>query len=59
MSPEVMSQGKLSTAADVYSLGVLMWQFAVSPRPWPQMSHTQVGHGGSSSKGRIVWVGSR
>ncbi len=32
----------LSKAADVYSIGVLLWQMVTGSRPWAGLSHLQV-----------------
>lgn len=34
MPPELLGEGLLSKAADVYSLGVLLWQMYNGSRPW-------------------------
>lgn len=41
MPPELLTEGKLSRAADVYAFGVLVWEMATSSRAWAGMSHTQ------------------
>lgn len=42
MPPELLTEGKLSKAADVYAFGVLMWEMTTGVRAWAGMSHTQV-----------------
>jgi serine/threonine protein kinase len=42
MPPELMLQQKLTTAADVFSFGVLLWEMANSAQAWEGMTHTQV-----------------
>jgi serine/threonine protein kinase len=34
MAPEVFSKKQYSTAADVFSLGVVLWEIFTSCRPW-------------------------
>lgn len=41
--PELLTEGKLSRAADVFAFGVLLWEMATSSRAWAGMSHTQAG----------------
>lgn len=43
MAPEVISSNCLSRPADVFSLGVLLWQMVTGSRPWAGLSHVQVG----------------
>jgi len=42
MAPELLMEGHLSKAADVYSFGVLLWQLCCSCRAWGGMSHGAV-----------------
>jgi serine/threonine protein kinase len=42
MPPELLTEGKLSKAADVFAFGVLLWEMATGSRAWAGMSHTQV-----------------
>jgi serine/threonine protein kinase len=42
--PELLTEGSLSRAADVYAFGVMIWEMATSSRAWAGMSHTQAGH---------------
>jgi serine/threonine protein kinase len=44
MPPELLTSGLLSRAADVYSLGVLMWQMYCCSRPWAGMRHVAIVH---------------
>ena len=34
MPPELLAEGKISKAADVYSFGVMLWEMYVGERPW-------------------------
>jgi hypothetical protein len=42
MPPEVLAEGRLSKAADVYAFGVLLWQMLCGCRAWAGMSHAAV-----------------
>lgn len=42
MPPELLTEGNLSKAADVFAFGVLLWEMATGSRAWAGMSHTQV-----------------
>jgi serine/threonine protein kinase len=42
MPPELLQDGVLSKAADVYSFGVLLWQMYTGQRPWSGLSHAAV-----------------
>ncbi|KAK9810348.1 hypothetical protein WJX72_009180 [[Myrmecia] bisecta] len=42
MPPELLSEGRLSKAADVYSFGVLLWELYTGQRPWAGLRHVQV-----------------
>ena len=42
MAPEVLLNGELSRAGDVYSFGVLLWAMCTGARPWASMSHGQI-----------------
>ncbi|EFJ50172.1 hypothetical protein VOLCADRAFT_58748, partial [Volvox carteri f. nagariensis] len=39
---EVLRNSVLSKPADVYSIGVLLWQMVTGSRPWAGLSHLQV-----------------
>lgn len=43
--PETLTEGTLSRATDIYSLGVIMWTMYTGSRPWAGLSHGQVGGG--------------
>lgn len=42
MPPEVLGDGAVSKAADVYAFGVLLWQMYTSSRPWAGMGHAAI-----------------
>lgn len=42
MAPEVLTDYILSPAADVYAVGVLIWQMYTGSRPWAGLSHRQI-----------------
>ncbi len=41
-APELLSQGKLTKAADIYSLGVIMWEVTTGTEPFPDLTAMQV-----------------
>ncbi|KAK9807889.1 hypothetical protein WJX72_012343 [[Myrmecia] bisecta] len=42
MPPELLREGRLSKAADVYAYGVLLWSMYTGQRPWAGMRHVQI-----------------
>ena len=34
MPPELLTEGKLSKAVDVYAFGVVLWEMCTGKRPW-------------------------
>lgn len=42
MSPELLLEGRLTAAVDIYSLGVIMWQLLTGQRPFGQLNHAQI-----------------
>ena len=42
MPPELLAEGRLSKAADVYAFGVLLWEMYTSKRPWSGLRHVQI-----------------
>ncbi|KAK9807609.1 hypothetical protein WJX72_003992 [[Myrmecia] bisecta] len=42
MPPELLTQGRLSKASDVYSFGILMWAVYTGRRPWAGLRHVQI-----------------
>lgn len=43
-APEVMEHGKMSTAADAYAFGVLLWEMYCGAKAWQGYRATQVMH---------------
>lgn len=41
-APELLAQGKLTKAADVYSLGILMWEAVAAAEPYADLTAMQV-----------------
>lgn len=50
-APELLMYGQLAKPADVYSLGVVLWEMLTGRRPYAGMSHTMVLHAVSSGRG--------
>ncbi|KAA6420291.1 MAG: kinase, partial [Trebouxia sp. A1-2] len=44
MPPELMLEGSLSQAVDVYAFGVVLWEMYTGQRPWAGMRHAQIVH---------------
>eukprot|EP00775_Hariotina_reticulata_P012531 gene12531-12664_t len=44
MPPELLVSGKLTPAADVYSFGIMMWQFVTGEIPFHGLHHGEVIH---------------
>ncbi|KAG2432561.1 hypothetical protein HXX76_008906 [Chlamydomonas incerta] len=42
MPPELVLNGTVSRAVDVYSFGVLLWQMYTGSRPWSGLTHSQI-----------------
>jgi len=42
MPPELLCEGRLSKAADVYAFGVLMWELVTGKRPYAGLRHPQI-----------------
>ncbi len=42
MPPEVLLNGEVSKATDVYSFGVMLWEMLTTARAWQGMLHTQI-----------------
>lgn len=42
MPPELLREGKVSQAVDVYSFGVLLWSMMAGTRPWVGLGHLGV-----------------
>lgn len=42
MPPELLTEGHLSKAADVYAWGTILWELFAQERPWPGMLPMQV-----------------
>ena len=46
-APEVLKEGKLTRAADVYSFAMMMWEIWTGTGLFRGMNSSQVGHPGS------------
>lgn len=44
MPPELLCEGKMSKAVDVWSFGVVLWEMFVGRPPYAGLSHSQVLH---------------
>eukprot|EP00879_Flechtneria_rotunda_P011965 GHRR01012497.1.p1 GENE.GHRR01012497.1~~GHRR01012497.1.p1 ORF type:complete len:222 (+),score=73.14 GHRR01012497.1:505-1170(+) len=44
MPPELLVSGKLTPAADVYSFGIMMWEFVTGALPFAGLHHGEVIH---------------
>ncbi|GIL61307.1 hypothetical protein Vafri_15698 [Volvox africanus] len=44
MAPEVMLEGRISKAADVYSFGILMWELFCGGEPFAGVPRAHIGH---------------
>ncbi|KAL3144130.1 hypothetical protein ABBQ32_003920 [Trebouxia sp. C0010 RCD-2024] len=44
MPPELMLEGSLSQAVDVYAFGVVLWEMYTAQRPWAGMRQAQIVH---------------
>ena len=42
MAPEVLKGAKVTTAADTYGFGLVMWEMAAGVRPFDDLSITEV-----------------
>ncbi|KAG2487849.1 hypothetical protein HYH03_013566 [Edaphochlamys debaryana] len=55
MPPELVLNGTVSRAVDVYSFGVLLWQMYTGSRPWSGLTHSQIIMLISSGDARLVF----
>lgn len=44
MAPEIMLQGRVSKAADVYAFGVMLWEMFSGARPFEGIPRALLGH---------------
>eukprot|EP00878_Enallax_costatus_P010057 GHUV01010498.1.p1 GENE.GHUV01010498.1~~GHUV01010498.1.p1 ORF type:complete len:719 (+),score=216.73 GHUV01010498.1:179-2335(+) len=51
MPPELLMDGKMSKAVDVWSFGVVLWEMYMGRAPYAGLSHSQVLHTVGSGKG--------
>lgn len=51
MPPELLMEGKMSKAVDVWSFGVVLWEMYVGRAPFAGLSHSQVLHIVGTGKG--------
>jgi serine/threonine protein kinase len=42
MPPELLLEGKMTKAGDVYAYGVILWEMFMGQRPWSGLSHGQI-----------------
>jgi len=42
MPPELLSENRLSKAADVYAFGVILWELFTGERPWQGQRHATI-----------------
>eukprot|EP00210_Caulerpa_lentillifera_P004240 g4044.t1 len=42
MPPELLNEGKLSSASDVYSFGILLWEILSRKKPFAGKNHTEI-----------------
>ena len=42
MAPEVLSNGKITEKADVFSFGVLVWECLTGREPWQHLNPFQI-----------------
>lgn len=50
MPPELLTEGMLSPATDVYSFGVILWEMWAGRRSWAGLSPSQIAHGVTSGR---------
>lgn len=50
MAPELLMQGTMSRACDVYSLGIVLWEIVAGCRPHRGLTHAQVLHAVSTGR---------
>ncbi len=55
MPPELVLNGTVSRAVDVYSFGVLLWQMYTGSRPWSGLTHSQIIMMISKGEARLVF----
>lgn len=55
MPPELLAEGLMSKAVDVYAYGVLLWELFVGDRPWAGLRQMQIIQNVSVDKVALEW----
>jgi len=56
MPPELLMEGKMTKACDVYGYGVIVWEMYMAQRPWSGLSHGQIIHQVCFFFRAVLWV---
>eukprot|EP00891_Asterochloris_glomerata_P004428 jgi/Astpho2/4428/Aster-00044 len=55
MPPELLVEGLLTKAADVFALGILIWEMFCGQRSWAGLRHPQIIHAIAVARTRPAW----